>query len=283
MRKIKVINKKKQSITLGPKVPFILNRIEIDLPVNIYKNKSPNRDGANYEGNTLGVGNVAITFTILAKNTAELEKNKHLFIQVFNPKFGELEIIEGKRKLKAIPSEVPYMNEKHPLEAKGVVNLDVHNPYWQNLSEVKAEIAKWVGTFSFPLSIPAEGIQMGYREPSLIVNVNNGGDVKTGMIIKFRALGTLTNPQLFDVNTREYFKANITMQKGDVLTVNTNEFHKGLELESGGVVSNVFNTMHWRSDFLQLERGDNLFQYDAETGLDNLEVDIYYNPKSLGV
>jgi hypothetical protein len=34
---------------------------------------------------------------------------------------------------------------------------------------------------------------------------------------------------------------------------------------------------------MTLEIGDNIYRYDAESGVDNLEVSIYYNPQYLGV
>ena len=37
------------------------------------------------------------------------------------------------------------------------------------------------------------------------------------------------------------------------------------------------------STFLKLEVGDNLFRYDAEENINNLEVNIYYNPNYLEV
>ena len=62
---------------------------------------------------------------------------------------------------------------------------------------------------------------MGYREPSLIVNVFNNGDVSTGMKIQFKALATVINPSLTNVNTGEYIKINKVLESGEILTVNT--------------------------------------------------------------
>ncbi len=44
---------------------------------------------------------------------------------------------------------------------------------------------------------------MGHKSPSLIVNVHNPGDIETGMKIEFKALGFLSNPSLFNINSRE--------------------------------------------------------------------------------
>ena len=128
-----------------------------------------------------------------------------------------------------------------------------------------------------------EGIEIGYREPSLIVNIYNTGDVACGMKIQFKALATVVNPSLFNVNTREYFKINKTMEAGEIITVTTHFQNKRVELNKNGVVSNAFNWIDLNSTFLQLEPGDNFFRYDADEGIDNLEVSIYYTPQYLGV
>ena len=117
----------------------------------------------------------------------------------------------------------------------------------------------------------------------MIVNVLNKGDVATGMRIQFKALATVENPSLFNVNTRDYFKINKIMEAGEVITVNTHFQNKKVELNKNGVISNAFNWIDFQSTFLQLDPGDNLFRYDADEGLGNLEVSIYFNPQYLGV
>ncbi|MCS4525829.1 phage tail family protein [Clostridium botulinum] len=97
------------------------------------------------------------------------------------------------------------------------------NPYWTYVELNKKQIALWKGDFHFPLVISInKGITMGHREPSLIVNVLNNGQVKTGMIIEFFARGTLSNPSLFNVNTREFIKINKGMAAGEKFIRNTN-------------------------------------------------------------
>ena len=45
----------------------------------------------------------------------------------------------------------------------------------------------------------------------------------------------------------------------------------------------AFNYIDYESTFLQLDIGDNLFRYDADEGIDNLEVNIYHTSQHLGV
>jgi hypothetical protein len=103
------------------------------------------------------------------------------------------------------------------------------------------------------------------------------------MRIVFRALGELENPQLFNVNTREYMKLNYTMQGGDVITVDTSYGAKNIILTRNGVETNIYRYMDVDSTFLQLDIGDNIFRYDADDGLSNLEVTVYFSQKYLGV
>ena len=208
-------------------------------------------------------------------------------ITFFNPKFNGLLIIDYAGTKRAIEYEVSSVSIPLPnVHRNPIVTIELvcADPYLKEVVEEKVDIASWSGGFMFPLIIPQDiGIVMGLRNPSVIANVYNKGDVTTGMIVKFRALGELTNPSIFNVNTRDFFKINHTMQAGEVITLNTNSGNKRVIGELNNVETNLFNEIDIDSTFMQLELGDNLFRYDADTNLGNLEISIYYNPRYLGV
>ena len=54
-------------------------------------------------------------------------------------------------------------------------------------------------------------------------------------------------------------------------------------LTRNGVETNIYRYMDVDSTFLQLDIGDNTFRYDADDGLSNLEVTVYFAQKYLGV
>nr|DAH86505.1 MAG TPA: tail protein [Caudoviricetes sp.] len=158
------------------------------------------------------------------------------------------------------------------------------NPFWREEAEAKKDIAAWVSSWEFDFEIPEEGIELGYREPSVIVNVYNEGDVKSGMRVEFRAVGTVVNPVLLNVDTQEYLKLiDTTMVAGDVITINTEYGSKGATLTRDGEVLDYFRHIDVDSTFMQLAIGDNVFRYDAESGVTALEATIYHNNKYLGV
>lgn len=167
---------------------------------------------------------------------------------------------------------------------KYVIQLVCPSPFWREEVEQKEDIASWIAALEFELEIPEdEGIEFGYREPSVIVNVYNEGDVKAGMRIEFRATNTLNNPVLLNVDTGEYIQVNVTMQAGDTITITTDYGNKGATLTRDGKTEDYFRYIDADSTFMQLDIGDNVFRYDAATGSDALEVTIYHNNNYLGV
>ena len=289
MAKLRYVNSNNKSIELGNAAPFLILTVDgLGSPANeIYTQKSPYQDGVTATHSSLGPRNIVLEGKIIDSNRANRQAYRNTLLSVFNPKLnGKLIIDFGntQRQIDCKVEQAPYFSSESGQNHQDFsVSLIAPNPFWQDLTETKEEIAVWQGAWEFPWEILEEGIELGYREPSLIVNVLNKGDVATGMRIQFKALATVVNPSLFNVNTREYFKINRTMEAGEVITVTTHFQNKRVELNKNGVISNAFNWIDLESTFLQLEQGDNIFRYDADEGLDNLEVSIYFNPQYLGV
>ncbi len=191
----------------------------------------------------------------------------------------------------SLASNVSRLDLSNPLITTGLVkNYRVYNKILTTEEIARANTTNYlrgpallVDLNSSYKELSKTGIIMGLREPSLIVNALNTGNVESGMIIEFKALGTLTNPSILNVETQEFFKINKSMVQGEVITVNTNIGAKKVIDNLNGVETNILNLIDLDSTFLQLRVGDNLLRYDADTNLDNLEVNIYYNPFYLGV
>ncbi|MEK4148914.1 phage tail family protein [Robertmurraya sp. FSL W8-0741] len=251
-------------------------------------------DGSHYQNTKLENKDFDVPFFIY-KSINEpwwIEEKRNQAYKVFNPKANPMRIdITTKAaeeyyinaNLEGVPSFPTGFENDNNTWQKGLLQFSANDPFFYAKNEQKVDIALWIGSFEFPLEIPEEGIEMGYRAPSLIVNVLNDGQESTGMMIRFRALGTLLNPSLINVNTYETLKINTTMLAGDVIEISTYERRKEVILNRNGQQFNIFNALDLSSTFLQLEIGDNLFRYDAEEGLDNLEVSMTFTPRLIGV
>ncbi|NFL75371.1 phage tail family protein [Clostridium sporogenes] len=266
--------------------PFFLQNIDgiSGLKNTIYSSKGMGQDGSTNTGSTLDDRNIVIQGAI----TENKELNREKLLSIINPKLkSKLIYIDGniKKYVECMVETAPIIpKENNP---KFQISLLCNNPYWKDYIDSKVNIALWKGDFHFPLVIPVnKGITMGHREPSLIVNVLNNGQAKTGMIIEFFARGTLKNPSLFNVNTREFIKINKGMVAGEKFIINTNYSKKKILQELNGVATDILNYLDIEGGgdtFLQLDVGDNLFRYNADSNLDNLEVNIYFSSQYLGV
>ena len=107
--------------------------------------------------------------------------------------------------------------------------------------------------------------------------------MQCGFVVEFKAQGTVKNPSLLNVLTREFIKINRVMQPGEVITVDTRFNKKKVISKFEGDETNIVNFIDLDSTFIQLNKGDNYFKYEAEENISNLEIKITHNNWYLGV
>lgn len=254
----------------------------------IYSTNSAQQHGDTFTGQRIEAREIELTGAINVKDKAAAIELRRKALRILNPELKGTLKYEYRGFTKVLDVRIddrPDFYKKTVLLQYDIA-FKALNPFWRNEAETKEEIASWVGSWEFPTEIDEESSDsmiFGYREESVIVDCYNAGDVSTGMRIKFMALGILTNPILLNVNTGEFIQINTTMQAGDVITVNTEYGNKGAVLERNGATIDCFKDIDVDSTFMALGIGDNIYRYDAASGVDNLEVSIYYNPQYLGV
>ena len=64
------------------------------------------------------------------------------------------------------------------------------------------------------------------------------------------------------------------MHAGDQIVITTGDGNKRVKLISGGVTSNINNLMTYPPNWLQAQQGDNLYRYNADSGIGSLSVSI---------
>jgi hypothetical protein len=252
--------------------------------------KSPDQDGETDVNASLEKSERTITGTIIAANARQLEEYHRELITAFSTKqSGVLEYIYGDvDKSCSCKVESVAFGEIDGGTQEYDITILCPNPFWQDISPTVDEIALWLPEFEFLLpdgfEFPDDGMEFGERAESLIVDVQNPGDVPCGMKIIFTATGTLENPSVLNVNTREYFKMLKTMHAGEMIEINTKFGEKAVTGYLNGDSLNYFNDADLpASTFLQLQPGSNPIRYNADSGLDNLNVTIRYSPQYLGV
>lgn len=284
-------NERGETIEFSAGSPYFVNVANdvtgiSDIRNTLYTSSSMGQHGETYIGQKIEARDIDIKGSINKRDKDRVLELRRKAQKILNPELNATLTYVYKDFARVIDCKIdnaPVFSRKKVFN-DFVIQLSCPSPFWREMQEDKADIASWIATFEFELEIPQDaGIEFGYREPNVIVDVYNEGDIATGMRIEFRATGTLRNPILLNVDTGEYIQVNAQLEAGDVVTVNTEYGSKGAILQRGGSTADYFRYIDVDSTFMQLAIGDNIFRYDAESGIDALEVTIYHSNKYLGV
>lgn len=288
MEELKIKDSKGQELILGKARPYLLEKVEsLGIGANI-STMSGAFDGVNVTGINIKEKVVAIQGSIVGIDKGHMQKERANLSAFLNPNKGDFEFIyKTDGHTKKLIGKIQRLDFKESVSRmqKFQIQILAPFPYWINENENKKEVALWTKDAYFPLVATKEKpIVFGHRVSNLICDIYNAGDVEVGMRIQLKALATVVNPGVLNIYTQEFIKIMQTLEKGDVLEITTYTNNKRIEIhKADGTTKNVFNWMTLDSEFLQLAVGDNTFRYDAESGIDNIEMTIYHNPASLGV
>lgn len=258
-------------------------------------------DGASVDGKKIKPRPIHIEASF--KSNKNNPENRANVIKFFNPKYTGKALITNMGVSRNIEYElegwtfasVRNMDNK----LKILVDLLCPDPYMLNVDNYGKNMANISALFAFPwrmlstrmtsgkLDYPDKargmllgGMTMGYRTLHKEVVLANDGDVPTGVQIQFVATrGPVTNPKITNTGTGQYMRVNVAMQQGDILLIDTNDRHQVITLN--GV--NYYQHIDRKSEPFKLAVGDNYLEYDADENYANLDVNLFYTPKYLGV
>jgi hypothetical protein len=263
-----------------------------DIQNELYAITSMGQDGETYLSQRLASRTIEISGNIRERDHNVSDRHKRTLTHILSPaNTGRLvyELRGRRRVIDCILDNSPKFTPGAVYDGFTVV-LRCPYPLWREKSEERTDVASWAGGFELP---EPDGLEIyesdttweiGYREPALIVNVYNPGDWSAGVRAEFRALGTLTNPSLLNVKTGKFIRlTNLQLTAGDKVVISTGYGQKRITLTRGGVTFDAFQYWDIDSTYFELEPGDNLFSYDADSGKEMLEVSIYHDNYYLGV
>lgn len=254
--------------------------------------KYTNQVGVQVTDVTLETRDVSIVGWVCAKDDnikylEELKKNLNRFI---NP-MEEMKVIYKDYTLNFFPDNSikwgTTYKTNNDVMAQFKIDGFAADPLFKSKNDTRVLAGVVEPMFYFPLVIPkTEGVVFGYRREYIILGVYNSGDVSTGFRIEFIASkGTVTNPMLINTRTQEYIKINKVLERGEKVVINTVDGEKYVHgfVGESGEEQNYYKYRDLKSTWLKISTGDNLFKYDADDNLGNLEVRIYYNNRYLEV
>lgn len=247
------------------------------------------QDGASLLNSYVQPRDMEIKGQILAATTYEMQSLRDRLINLFLPKAALTITHYFGGVNRVITARVEQSPRFSFTDVSKVQNYDIAltatEPFWRDEDETLVQIANVIGMFHFPLIIPeGKGVCFGVKSSALIAKIVNRSSVKAGMRIIFVANGTVSNPQLFNVNTRDYFRLVCDMEAGEQITVETED--KTVTRSKNGIREDYIGRIDLHgggNTFLKLDPGENLFRYGADDGEEMLEVRIYFYNRYMGV
>ena len=257
-------------------------------------------DGVSVDGKKIGKRPIHIEAEF--KSSRNNPENRAAVIKFFNPKYTGKALITNMGISRNIEYELEgwTFKKQQNLDARLgiIVDLICPDPYMLNVDNFGKNMAHYTKQFHFPWHSLARratnknqyqekarglvlgGMIMGYRTLHKEVVLANDGDVPTGVQIQFIAKrGSVKNPKITNVKTGQYMRVHCDMLLGDILLIDTDPRHQVIELN--GI--NFYHHIDRKSEPFALEVGDNYLEYNADENYTNLDVNLYYRPKYLGV
>lgn len=251
-----------------------------------------NQIGVSVNNTSLGTRDIAIEGWVVAKHERDMTKKKATLNAFINPQ-EPLDLLYDDYKIQFNPDNTVKYSinyaENNDVICKFQIVGTAHDPMFVDSIENRLNFATTTAGFHFPLVIspqlPEGGVVFGSRTDSLIATVINKGSVPTGMRIVLKAKGSVSNPKLINVETQEQLLISKDLVAEEEIEINTIVGSKRVRGRIGETspFTNYFVYKTLDSTWLQLAVGKNMFRYDADEGLDNLEVFVYFQNRFLEV
>lgn len=240
-------------------------------------------DGATVTNRRLGPRHIDIVGGI---PSGDREAYRETLVRFFNPSNEGTAIIEycgRKRKVGYLIENVDFgtLDSVYKIP-EFTVSLYCENPMLLSTSSYGRNIAAFIPQFSLPFKCTVEKKQiMGYQKISQSILIANDGDKAVGAEFVVTATrGEVDSPTIRNETTGQYIKVMRKLFMGDTLQISTIPRQKEILING----SNAITDMDRMSDLsLCIIPGDNVVEYDAEDGMTNMDVRLYYTPEYLGV
>lgn len=111
-------------------------------------------------------------------------------------------------------------------------------------------------------------------------NVFYTGDEETGVVVYISVLGPVTNLTVHNATRGQSMpissaaiiaQTGAGLQAGDQIIISTLRGSKYIHLIRGGLTYNILNALAVNADWFRIDRGDNIFTYTADSGVENLQ------------
>lgn len=241
-------------------------------------------DGGDFYGSRIPTRNIVITITD-KPGARYAQQNRDTLRSVFTKGDRGTLIYQENDSQRCIDYYVESI--KPGKKRLTTISLLCPDPYFYDVNYSKAIISTWIPDFEFPHEFKADGEELGHKEESRIANIEGTAPNPVGMIMEITANGQVENITVAKLSTGEHIVLGsqshpFQMQYGDVVRIVTEDNKKNITRIRDGVEESINQYMSEDSKFFQITYGDNPIGYTADTGVDNISLEISYRNRYEG-
>lgn len=240
-------------------------------------------DGEHYNSSYVNMRNIVLY--IVPKNKSnDIETNRLALYKYFRPKHKiRLYFQHGSRDVfidgYVETVEISLYSQLEQFQ----ISVICPQPYFLDISTAQGDFTQIENLFEFPFAIEEEGIEFSRFGQIDDIYINNDGEVETGLIISLYAFGSASGIELY-LNDTQYFKlGDLSLETGDILTINTNKGEKSVTLLRNGTEINCINYVSKGSTWFTLDIGENKISKIIQSGMESVNIDVSYYIKYIGV
>lgn len=251
-------------------------------------------DGAVYNSSRIASRNIVIS--ILFMGNPSIEDTRDITYRLFPLKKPiNLIFITDNRALQIdgyVESNDPSIFDQ---QEGTTVSVICPNPFFYSVSDSHVMFSGIERLFEFPFcndSLTEKLLIFSEIRDKYENLIYYEGDSETGIIMNIHFTGPATNVTIVNVSTREIMRIDTNklkaivgsdIQNSDDLIISTIRGKKSITFLRGGLSYNVLNCLDRSSDWMNLQLGENVLAFTADTGYENIQFDIQYYPLYEGV
>lgn len=243
-------------------------------------------DGSVFNSSRMSSRNIVLSLQFLGDDN--IEDIRQLSYKYFPIKRKVTLLIETDNRTSEIDG---YVESNEPdifsKEEGAEISIICPNPFFYSAYELHSTtFGVIMPAFEFPfsnesLTLPLIELSTIEKQPNR--NLIYTGDCETGVTIHIRASGPATNIALYNVGTREVMRINTNtlsaltgsgVISGDEIVICTVKGSKSASLIRNGKMTNILNCINKDADWFQISKGSNIFAYTAETGSEDIQIEI---------
>lgn len=291
--KARIVRSDGQELTIGDgewRIPKDGLENWANLTYNVYTAELPNADGSIVTSKR--VSSVDRTITAECKGD-DPDGSRAFAIEFFNPKYSfEVHMTYRGRTRWCKGEQIGFKASEGNIYQAPTITWTIlcANPFMQSEDDFGKDIADIAPMMGFPWvsALPikdgsVKGANVGavasVHTFAKSIDINNDGDVPSGMKVVMKASGKVVNPSIRLGDG--WAKVLTEMEQSDVIILDCTE-------RMPSVTFNGANAMHLvdrKSSILNLRvgTGNTTLEYDADDGYQNLSVSVYWNKQYLGI